>query len=133
MTRLKFEELNLSEEIQNAVKEMGFEETSPIQSEAIPVILEGKDLIGQAQTGTGKTAAFAIPVIEKLNPEIKEIQAVVLCPTRELVIQVAEEFRKIMKYKQNLYIAPVYGGQEIERQLRTLKKGVQVVIGTPED
>lgn len=131
MTRLKFEELNLSEEIQNAVKEMGFEETSPIQSEAIPLIAQGKDIIGQAQTGTGKTAAFAIPVIEKLNPEIKEIQAVVLCPTRELVIQVAEEFRKIMKYKQNLYIAPVYGGQEIERQLRTLKKGVQVVIGTP--
>lgn len=131
MSKLKFEELLLSEEIQNAVKDMGFEEASPIQSEAIPVILEGKDLIGQAQTGTGKTAAFAIPVIEKLNPEIKEIQAIVLCPTRELVIQVAEEFRKIMKYKQNLYIAPVYGGQEIERQLRTLKKGVQVVIGTP--
>jgi len=131
MTRLKFEELSLSEEIQKAVKDMGFEEASPIQSEAIPLIFEGKDIIGQAQTGTGKTAAFAIPIIEKLNPEIKEIQAIVLCPTRELVMQVAEEFRKIMKYKQNLYIAPVYGGQEIERQLRTLKKGVQVVIGTP--
>lgn len=131
MTRLKFEELNLSTEILNAVKDMGFEEASPIQSETIPIILEGKDIIGQAQTGTGKTAAFAIPVIEKLNPESKEIQAVILCPTRELVIQVSEEFRKLMKYKQNLFVAPVYGGQEIERQLRTLKKGVQVVIGTP--
>jgi len=131
MTKLKFEELGLSEEILNAVRDMGFEEASPIQSESIPFIAEGKDIIGQAQTGTGKTAAFAIPVIEKLDPEVKEIQALILCPTRELVIQVSEEFRKIMKYKQNLYIAPVYGGQEIERQLRTLKKGVQVVIGTP--
>ncbi len=131
MTRLKFEELGLSEEILNAVKDMGFEEASPIQSESIPLIAKGKDIIGQAQTGTGKTAAFAIPVIEKLDPEIKEIQAIILCPTRELVIQVSEEFRKIMKYKENLYIAPVYGGQEIERQFRTLKKGVQVVIGTP--
>jgi len=131
MTRLKFEELGLSDEILNAVKDMGFEEASPIQSEAIPHIAEGKDIIGQAQTGTGKTAAFAIPVIEKLDPNNKEIQAIILCPTRELVMQVSEEFRKIMKYKENLYIAPVYGGQEIERQLRTLKKGVQVVIGTP--
>ncbi len=131
MKRLKFEELNLSEEIQNAVRDMGFEEASPIQAESIPLIMEGKDLIGQAQTGTGKTAAFAIPVIEKLDSESKEIQAIILCPTRELVIQVSEEFRKLMKYKQNLFVAPVYGGQEIERQLRTLRKGVQIVIGTP--
>jgi len=131
MTKLRFEELGLSKELLLAVKDMGFEETSPIQSEAIPVLLSGKDLIGQAQTGTGKTAAFAIPVIEKLDSESKEVQAIVLCPTRELVIQVTEEFRKLLKYKENLWVVPIYGGQEIERQLRTLKKGVQVVIGTP--
>ncbi|MDD3013745.1 MAG: DEAD/DEAH box helicase [Candidatus Gastranaerophilales bacterium] len=131
MTKLRFEELNLSEEILNAVKDMGFEETSPIQSEAIPLIISGKDMIGQAQTGTGKTAAFAIPVIEKINADSKELQAVILCPTRELVIQVSEEFRKLMKYKENLTVVPVYGGQEIERQLRTLRKGAQIVIGTP--
>jgi len=131
MTKRRFDELNLSEEILNAVKDMGFEEASPIQSEAIPLVMEGKDIIGQAQTGTGKTAAFAIPVIEKIDTERKELQAVILCPTRELVIQVSEEFRKLMKYKENLTVVPVYGGQEIERQLRTLKKGAQIVIGTP--
>jgi len=131
MTKLRFEELGLSKETLTAIKDMGFEEASPIQSEAIPILLSGKDLIGQAQTGTGKTAAFAIPLIERLDPESKELQAVILCPTRELVIQVSEEFRKLMKYKENLWVIPVYGGQEIERQLRTLKRGVQVVIGTP--
>lgn len=131
MTKLRFEEFPLSDEMQKAIIDMGFEEASPIQAEAIPLILEGKDIIGQAQTGTGKTAAFAIPVIEKLDPENKDLQAVVLCPTRELVIQVSEEFRKLLKYKENLYVVPVYGGQEIERQLRSLKKGAQVVIGTP--
>lgn len=131
MTKFRFEELDLSSEIQNAVNDMGFEEASPIQAEAIPLILAGKDIIGQAQTGTGKTAAFAIPVIEKLDSENKELQAVVLCPTRELVIQVSEEFRKLMKYKKNLFVVPVYGGQEIERQLRSLKKGAQIIIGTP--
>jgi ATP-dependent RNA helicase DeaD len=131
MTKLRFEELSISAEMLNAVRDMGFEEASPIQSEAIPLIMNGKNIIGQAQTGTGKTAAFAIPVIEKLNPESKEIQAIILCPTRELVIQVSEEFRKLMKYKENLYVVPVYGGQQIERQLSSLKKGAQVIIGTP--
>jgi ATP-dependent RNA helicase DeaD len=131
MTKLKFEELDLSSEIQSAINDMGFEEASPIQAEAIPLIIQGKDVIGQAQTGTGKTAAFAIPVIEKLDPENRDLQAIVLCPTRELVIQVSEEFRKLMKYKEHLYVVPVYGGQEIERQLRGLRKGAQVVIGTP--
>jgi ATP-dependent RNA helicase DeaD len=131
MKRLKFEELNISQEVLSAVKDMGFEEASPIQSEAIPLIMQGKDVIGQAQTGTGKTAAFAIPVIEKVNPESKDLQAVILCPTRELVIQVSNEFRKLMKYKDNLSVVPVYGGQPIERQLGSLRKGVQVVIGTP--
>ncbi|MFA6989352.1 MAG: DEAD/DEAH box helicase [Candidatus Gastranaerophilaceae bacterium] len=132
MTKLKFEELNLSKEILLAVKDMGFEEASPIQSEAIPLMMNGKDIIGQAQTGTGKTAAFAIPVIEKIDIKSKDLQALVLCPTRELVIQVAEEFRKLMKYKNNnILVVPVYGGQQIDRQLSSLRKGAQIVIGTP--
>ncbi len=131
MTKPKIEELNLSKEILDAVKEMGFEEASPIQSEAIPLIQEGKDVIGQAQTGTGKTAAFAIPVIEKIDLNLKKLQAVILCPTRELVIQVTEEFRKISKYTEGIFAIPIYGGQEIERQLKSLKKGPQIVIGTP--
>ncbi len=110
---------------------MGFEEASPIQSEAIPVILKGKDIIGHAQTGTGKTAAFAIPTIELLEVESKHLQALILCPTRELVIQVSEQFRKLIKYKGNFEVVPIYGGQEIERQLRALRKNPQIVIATP--
>ncbi|EMG12025.1 DEAD/DEAH box helicase [Leptospira interrogans serovar Grippotyphosa str. LT2186] len=131
MKKLKFSELNLSAEIQNAILEMGFEEASPIQSEAIPVILKGKDIIGHAQTGTGKTAAFAIPTIELLEVESKHLQALILCPTRELVIQVSEQFRKLIKYKGNFEVVPIYGGQEIERQLRALRKNPQIVIATP--
>ncbi len=131
MTKLQFEELDISKELLKAVKDMGFEEASPIQSAAIPLLLENKDIIGQAQTGTGKTAAFAIPVIESLDSKEKSVQAIILCPTRELVIQVAEEFGKLLKYKKKLFAVPVYGGQQIDRQLRALKKGAQVVIGTP--
>ena len=110
---------------------MGFEEPSPIQSQSIPVILSGKDVIGQAQTGTGKTAAFSIPLLEMINPEEKNVQAVVLCPTRELAIQVSTEIRKIGKYMHGIKSLPVYGGQPIERQIKALKSGVQIVIGTP--
>ncbi|MBM9499909.1 DEAD/DEAH box helicase [Leptospira sp. 201903071] len=131
MKKLKFSELNLSTEIQNAIAEMGFEEASPIQSDAIPVILKGKDIIGHAQTGTGKTAAFAIPTIEMLEVNSKSLQALILCPTRELVIQVSEQFRKLMKYKGNFEVVPIYGGQEIDRQLRALRKNPQIVIATP--
>lgn len=131
MTNLKFEELDISKEMLKAVKAMGFEEASPIQSKAIGPILEGKDIIGQAHTGTGKTAAFAIPAIERLNPNSKELQVLILCPTRELVVQVAEEFVKLTKYKEKISVVPVYGGQQIDRQLKALKSGAQVVIGTP--
>ena len=134
MKKLRFNELGLSEYILNAVEVMGFEEASPIQSETIPVILAGKDIIGQAQTGTGKTAAFAIPVIEKLDGASSHIQALILCPTRELVIQVTEEFRKLMKFKKNnsdSSVVAVYGGQEIDRQFKALKKKPLVVVGTP--
>ncbi len=131
MEKLKFEELSLSKDILKAIKDMGFEEASPIQAAAIPLLLENKDIIGQAQTGTGKTAAFAIPVIENLDEEANRNSSIVLCPTRELVIQVAEEFGKLLKYKKKLSAIPVYGGQQIDRQLMELKKGAQVVIGTP--
>ena len=130
MKKLKFEEINLSMEVQKAVSDMGFEEMSLIQTQAIPIILEGLDIIGQAQTGTGKTAAFGIPIIEKCNPLEKMPQAIVLCPTRELSIQVAEEIKRLSKYK-NIFVLPVYGGQPINRQINALKKGIQIVVGTP--
>ena len=98
MNIIKFEDLPISDDIKRAVIEMGFEEPSPIQSQSIPVILSGKDVIGQAQTGTGKTAAFSIPLLEMINPEEKNVQAVVLCPTRELAIQVSTEIRKVYLY-----------------------------------
>ncbi|MFA7534321.1 MAG: DEAD/DEAH box helicase, partial [Tissierellaceae bacterium] len=131
MEKLKFDDISLSEEIQRGILDMGFEEMSPIQSQAIPLLLEGKDIIGQAQTGTGKTAAFGIPIIEKCNPNERHVQALVLCPTRELSIQVAEEIARLGKYKKGVSVLPIYGGQPIDRQIRALKKGVNIVIGTP--
>ncbi len=131
MEKLRFEDINLSWEVQKGIQDMGFEEMSPIQSQAIPILLEGRDIIGQAQTGTGKTAAFGIPIIERCDLEDKHVQALVLCPTRELSIQVSEEIAKLGKYKKGLTVLPVYGGQPIERQIKALKKGVNIVIGTP--
>lgn len=128
---MQFENFNLSGEIQKAIQEMGFEEATPIQSQAIPAILKGKDVIGQAQTGTGKTCAFAIPAIETLDKEAENVQVLVLCPTRELAIQTAEEFYSVAKYTRNVRILPVYGGQSIDRQIVSLKKRPQIIIGTP--
>ncbi|WP_276692055.1 DEAD/DEAH box helicase [Acidaminococcus massiliensis] len=125
-----FEDLHLDRKILAALKDMGFEEPSPIQKGAIPMALEGEDLIGQAQTGTGKTAAFGIPIIQKINEKDRHIQALVMSPTRELCIQVADEISKIGRTKR-VRVLPVYGGQPIERQIRSLKRGIQVVIGTP--
>lgn len=125
-----FEDLHLDRKILAALKDMGFEEPSPIQKGAIPLALEGEDLIGQAQTGTGKTAAFGIPIIQKINEKDRHIQALVMSPTRELCIQVADEISKIGRTKR-VRVLPVYGGQPIERQIRSLKRGIQVVIGTP--
>lgn len=132
METLRFDELNLSAEILRGIKEMGFEEASPIQSQAIPVAMQGYDVIGQAQTGTGKTAAFGIPVLEKvsLNKDIKHPQALILCPTRELAVQAAEEIRKLAKYMHGVKVLPIYGGQDISKQIRALK-GTQIIIGTP--
>ncbi|MDE6926756.1 MAG: DEAD/DEAH box helicase [Acetatifactor sp.] len=109
---------------------MGFEKLSPIQREAIPYLLDGDDVIGQAQTGTGKTAAFGIPILQKVDPDLRKLQAVILCPTRELAMQAAEELRKMAKYMHGIKVLPVYGGQEIGRQIIGLK-GVQIIVGTP--
>jgi len=131
MNTARFDDLNISKELIKAVEDMGFEETTPIQSQAIPHILEGKDVIGQAQTGTGKTASFGIPILEKVDVQDNNLQALVLCPTRELAIQVSEEIRKLGKYLQGIKTLPIYGGQPIDRQIKSLKKGIQVIIGTP--
>jgi ATP-dependent RNA helicase DeaD len=131
MTTLKFSELNLSNEILKAVRDLGFEEATPIQSLSIPKMRAGADIIGQAQTGTGKTAAFSIPILEKTDTKNKSVQAVILCPTRELAIQVAEELKLLSKYKKGINIMPIYGGQPIQRQIFALSKGMQIVIGTP--
>jgi ATP-dependent RNA helicase DeaD len=131
MNNLKFEQIALSANVQKAITEMGFSEATPIQTQAIPVVLEGNDIIGQAQTGTGKTAAFAIPTLEKIQTNFRGVQAIVLCPTRELAVQVADEFRKLAKYLPEIEIATIYGGDPIDKQIRQLKKGVQIVVGTP--
>lgn len=125
-----FRELNLSEALIKGVLKMGFEEATPIQAETIPVGLSGVDLIGQAQTGTGKTAAFGIPTIERLDAKSRHIQALILAPTRELAIQVAEELNRIGEVKR-VHALPVYGGQQIDRQIRALRKNPQIVVATP--
>jgi ATP-dependent RNA helicase DeaD len=127
----RFDDLAISKELLKAVREVGFEEMTPIQAKAIPLILQGRDVIGQAQTGTGKTLAFGLPVLESINPKTKKPQAVILCPTRELAIQVAEELQSMLKHKKEIAVLPVYGGQPIDRQIRGLKSGAHVIIGTP--
>ncbi|MDR2426384.1 MAG: DEAD/DEAH box helicase [Endomicrobium sp.] len=131
MKTLKFDELNLSNEILKAIEDLGFEEATPIQSLSIPVMMTGTDIIGQAQTGTGKTAAFGIPLLEKIDAKNKNVQAIILCPTRELAIQVCEEIKLFSKYKRGINIVPVYGGQPIQRQMMALSKVAQIVVGTP--
>ncbi len=131
MESIRFEELGITEPILRAVKDMGFEEATPIQGQAIPLQKQGADVIGQAQTGTGKTAAFGIPLLEKIDPENRKTQGIILCPTRELAIQVAEELRKLAKYMQGVKVLPIYGGQDMRTQIRSLKGGVEIVVGTP--
>jgi len=126
-----FESLGLSNQMNRALADMGFVTPSPIQQETIPLLMQKRDVIGQAQTGTGKTAAFAIPIIENLDMNNRAIQAVILCPTRELAIQVAVEFRKLIKYHPNCSVVSIYGGQPIDRQFQALRKRPQIVIGTP--
>ena len=131
MTPKLFSELGLSEEILKAIDKLGFEKAAPIQAEAIPLLMQGRDVVGQSHTGSGKTAAFAIPAIEKIVATQRNVQVLILCPTRELAVQVSEEFRKLALFKRNLIALPIYGGQSYERQFWGLKQGAQIVIGTP--
>jgi len=130
MEMQSFKDLPLRVQVLNAIEELGFEELFPIQAQAIMPLLEGKDVIGQAQTGTGKTAAFGVPMVEKLNPELRKVQGLILVPTRELAVQVAQHMSLFAKYVK-LRVLPVYGGESIGRQIRELANGVHIVVGTP--
>lgn len=127
----QFSDFGISAPVLKAIQEMGFEAPTKIQSVAIPKILEGRDVAGQAQTGTGKTAAFAIPVLERIDTKSKNVQVIVMCPTRELAIQVTGEFIKLSKFIGGVHVTPVYGGQPIQRQIKQIKGGTQIVVGTP--
>ncbi len=131
MQKKLFTELGLSPELLKAVAQMGYEESTHIQSQAIPALLDGSDVVGQSQTGSGKTAAFAIPAIEKVDPRLRAPQVLILCPTRELAVQVAEEVAKLAAFKKGVREIPIYGGQSYDRQLRGLRDGAQIIIGTP--
>ena len=131
MTTKLFSELGLSPDLLKAVDKIGFEQASPIQAESIPVLLQGRDVVGQSQTGSGKTAAFALPAIEKVDAQKKEVQVLILCPTRELAVQVSEEIHKLAFFKRGVHALPIYGGQSYERQFSGLKQGAQIIIGTP--
>ena len=131
MTPKLFSELGLSPELLKAIDQLGFEQAAPIQAEAIPILMQGKDVVGQSQTGSGKTAAFAAPAIEKVDVAQRTTQVLILCPTRELAIQVSEEVHKLALFKRGLHALPVYGGQSYDRQLAGLRQGAHIVIGTP--
>ena len=131
MTQKLFSELGLSPELLKAVERMGFEKASPIQAEAIPTLLSRRDVIGQSQTGSGKTAAFGIPAVELVDPTSRNVQVLMLCPTRELASQVAEEIAKLAAFKKGVRELPIFGGQSYDHQFRGLKAGPQIVIGTP--
>lgn len=128
---LRYEDSGIHPKILRAVSEMGYTQMTPIQEQAIPQLMEGKDVIGQAQTGTGKTAAFGIPMLQMVDPASRELQGMILCPTRELAIQAAEELHKFSKYMHGIRVVPIYGGQDISRQIKALKGGVQIIVGTP--
>ena len=131
MTPKLFSELGLSEEVLKAIDKLGFEQAAPIQAAAIPLLMAGKDIVGQSQTGSGKTAAFGIPAVEKVDTALRAVQVLILCPTRELAIQVSEEIHKLAVFRRGVNALPIYGGQSYERQFYGLKQGAQIVIGTP--
>jgi ATP-dependent RNA helicase DeaD len=128
---LNFRDLGLSESTLKSIEEIGYKVPSPIQAQAIPVVLSGQDVVGQAQTGTGKTAAFMLPILEKIDPKNRNVQALVLCPTRELAVQVHDEAKKFAKNNRDINLLSIYGGQSYDPQIRALKRGVQIVVGTP--
>lgn len=131
VTQISFDDLNLGAPLMKALKDVGYESPSPIQAKTIPLVMAGKDLVGQAQTGTGKTAAFALPLLSRINLKKKLPQVLVLAPTRELAIQVAEAFQTYAKHMKGFHVLPIYGGQDYGTQLRPLKRGVHIVVGTP--
>lgn len=128
---MRFSDLNLSSELLRAIVDLGFEGPSEVQEASIPIILDGRDVLAQAQTGTGKTASFGIPIIEGMEEDADDLRALVLVPTRELARQVSEELKKLAKYKKFINIVPIYGGADMGKQLRDLKKGASIVVGTP--
>jgi ATP-dependent RNA helicase DeaD len=129
MTSL-FSQLGLSQQRVQCLEKLGFSEPTPIQVQAIPILLEGKDIIGQAQTGTGKTAAFALPILERIDPKSKAVQALILTPTRELALQVSQSIQSF-KANPSIFVMPIYGGQSIDRQITQIRRGAQVIVGTP--
>ena len=131
MTPKLFSELGLSPEVLKAIDRLGFEQASPIQAEAIPILMAGHDVVGQSQTGSGKTVAFGVPAVEKVDPLKRVVQVLILCPTRELAVQVSEEIHKLVAFKRGINALPIYGGQSYERQYMGLRAGAQIVIGTP--
>src|ERR1051326_4471798 len=131
MTAKLFSELGLSPELLKAIDKLGFEQAAPIQAEAIPVLMQGRDVVGQSQTGSGKTAAFVVPAIEKVDAGQRTVQVLILCPTRELAVQVSEEVHKLALFKRGVQALPIYGGQSYDRQLFGLRQGAHIVIGTP--
>lgn len=127
-----FKDIGVNKELLKSIQEMGFETPTPIQKESIPCLLTSRqDLISLAQTGTGKTAAFGLPIIQQIDPKIKHVQAIVLCPTRELCIQIAKDLTAFSKYLDYVKVLPVYGGTNIENQIKSIKKGIQIIVGTP--
>ena len=127
-----FEELGVSEEIRRAITEMGFENPMPVQEEVIPYLLGiGNDVIALAQTGTGKTAAYGIPLLQKIDTDSKDTQAVIICPTRELCLQITDDLKDFSKYMPDVRVVAVYGGTSIVNQINALKKGVQIIVATP--
>src|SRR3954466_2995391 len=126
-----FSDLNLSAALLKVMKEVGYETPSPIQASTIPLLLAGRDVLGQAQTGTGKTAAFALPILSNIDIKQHAPQALVLAPTRELAIQVAEAFQKYATHIKDFHVLPIYGGQSYGPQLSALRRGVHVIVGTP--
>ena len=128
---MDFKDLELSNELKKGLNEMGFITLTPIQEKAIPSIIDGQDIIGESQTGTGKTAAYSLPILDKIDKNLKKVQAIILCPTRELAIQVVGEIRKFSKYEKDIKSMAIYGGESIEKQIKPLKNGVQIVVGTP--
>ncbi|MDQ6984051.1 MAG: DEAD/DEAH box helicase, partial [Ghiorsea sp.] len=130
-SELTFNDLGLSPDVLQGLEKVGYEKPSPIQAEIIPHVVEGRDVLGQAQTGTGKTAAFALPVLSKIDLSQKNPQVLVLAPTRELAIQVAEAFQKYASHMKGFHVLPIYGGASYDGQLKQLRRGVHVVVGTP--